>query len=244
MTNHDLQSRPLTSLPPLAWLRGMSARRCVLILSLGLFAGCNDMPTEPSLLDGPRFLAIQSEPRGLYPGTDQTLFAIGHELTEPLTWSVCDQPWVPAEVPLCPSVARELPATNPTQVSVPEGASALYVLAESEGAISAVLTMASTAPAPHPAIVSVQSEGEAMPQSVVAGGTLSLEAILDDPLGGGDLVTSWFVTDGRFVPWRTVDSDVTTLELPATEGTLKIVAIVRDRQGGVGSFETTLDVTP
>jgi hypothetical protein len=209
-----------------------------------LTAACNMGPVEPSLLDGPRVLAVQSTPRSLVGGAPHAITALLWEVPGPLAWQTCPAPWIPGEAITCPTDPVPVGSENPLTLVAPPGVERLWLRLDADAAAGlppTIRPLGDFGDAPNPTVVSLQTPEGPLPATLRAGATLQLRAVLTDPLGEG-LVTNFFTTGGLFEPWRTRDDGLTTLEAPATPGPLTLIAVTRDAATGVGWLQVTLDV--
>lgn len=209
-----------------------------------LAAGCNMGPVEPSLLDGPRVLAVQSTPRSLIAGQAHEITALVWDVDEPLTWQTCPAPWIPGETITCPTDPIPAGSGNPLTLLAPAGLEKLWLrldAGEASGLPPTIRPLGAFGDAPNPTVVALATPDGPLPTSIKAGATLQLRAVLADPVGEG-LVTNFFTTGGLFEPWRTRDDGLTTLEAPTTPGPLTLIAVTRDAAAGVGWLEVTLEV--
>ena len=81
------------------------------------------------------------------------------------------------------------------------------------------------------------------PASVSVGGELDLRALLA-PRPDRRHVVSWYATAGSFGPFRVFEDAPATFVAPDAPATARIVAVVRDTDGGVAWDELTLEVAP
>ncbi|MFT7620908.1 MAG: hypothetical protein ACI9WU_000068 [Myxococcota bacterium] len=191
----------------------------VLLLAV-VVSGCMDPPVEPSLLDGPRVLAVRAQI-----DDDQqrlSLDALTWNATTH-TWRTCPTPWLPAPDPRCSSAEGESPG---------EGASI-----ETELPSSSVWLRLDVSAAPGetgvPAVIQIDPTVELAP--------LQLDGITAEPTAGGFTlgpsgeappsgVVTWFTTRGRVVPWRTLGGATATLELGDEDlaEPVQVFAVLRD----------------
>lgn len=211
---------------------------------------CGDMPVEPSLLEGPRILAIKATPRTLMPGGEHQLELLAHDVpADALSWRACPAPWVPEGADLvCPTSASttglDLGSGTTLTMAAPEDVDAWWLLVDAgELTTPAVLELSTGEAADHPSIDGIEAVG-ADGLSVPAGGTLDLRAVMSNRLGRGKLLTSFFTQAGLFEPWRTFDGAPTTFEAPEEPGAVEILVVIRDESAGVDWRAATIEVTP
>jgi hypothetical protein len=209
------------------------------------------MGVDPSLLSGPRVLAIRAEPRVLpsadAPDAPVTLEALVHEGTT-FEWQLCAAPWQGTDSGAslaCATGAVAMGSGNPITFTPPDDLDSFYVLLEAGEALPAVLrlTRSSDAALPNPEVTAIRKQdGSALPKTVVAQEALSLEVTATNP-ADTELVATFFTTGGGFDPWRSVLPSGSTLTAPAEPGPFTITAVIRDTAGGVGWRTETLEVS-
>lgn len=221
---------------------------CVAPVVLGAVSACSDMGPDPSLLDGPRVLAIRASPRVIPDaGGLVTLEVLAYSATT-ASWQGCETPWQPADegaTLVCRSGPLLLGTGNPLTVTLPASIDTLYVRVDAGEALPAVLRLtAGEDDRPNPEVTAIRKadDGE-LPAALVAEEQLTLKAVATNP-AGGDLVTTFYTTGGGVDPWRAVAPDGATLTAPTDPGAFDVIAVVRDTAGGVGWRRETLQVSP
>jgi hypothetical protein len=194
------------------------------LLLTSVLSGCMDPPVEPSLLDGPRVLAIRAQI-----DADQqrlSLDALTWNSTTH-TWRVCPTPWLPAPDPRCSSQESESPgAGRSIEIDLPTSSVWLRLDVSADSSETGVPAVMQLDPTVDPA--SLQLIGITA-QSTDGGFTLG-------PSGGAPEsgVVTWFTTRGRVVPWRTLGDATATLEFGDEDlaQPVQVFAVLRD-QGAV-----------
>lgn len=221
------------------------ARTAPLLLAIGaLLAGCEAEPAD--LLDGPRLLALRSDPATLAPGARHTLTALAFAVTGELRWSLCPEAWAPTEPLSCPSGrAVDLGVGNPLRVVLPAELEEVWLRCEdaSGAALPAVKRLTTADDTANPEVVAITAAAGALPATLARASSLDLRPTLSgaDP---ARVVVSWQVSAGVLEPKRTVGAVLATLTAPDELGPLLILAVARDKGGGVGWREVTLEITP
>ena len=220
-----------------------------LIALVAGLAGCDDMATEPSMLDAPRFLAVRATPPALAPAADVTLEALTWEI-DTVRWDACPTPWAPTSPLSCAAGAVPLGVGNPITFTPPDGLAQLWIKAEADGApdvLPMIATLATDGPAANPTILGVAPAEGALPAAVAPGATLPLRALLGPATpvpDGADprRVVSFYTSAGAFDPYRTFDDGETALLAPDAPTTAELRVVVRDAAGGTGWYATTIAV--
>ena len=113
------------------------------------------------------------------------------------------------------------------------------------GALKAIAQLATGELVDNPEVsaLSVAGEESALPDTLAAGATLTIEPTVSDPYGEGGRVVTYFASAGSFDPWRTNEAGPSTYTAPAEAEEVTLTVIVRDPGGGVGWTQHTLSVT-
>jgi hypothetical protein len=190
-------------------------------LVVATLSACGDPPVEPSLLDGPRVLAV----RGAIDLTAGTLHL--ESLTwnaDSFVWRSCPTRWLPAPDPVCES-EESLGVTATVTVSAPSAETWIRLDAGSAGTTGV------------PAILSVD------PDETI--GDIALTAIDVVPDGENqaltptlssteNVVVTWYTTAGKITPYRTFGAATATLEAGADPpAEVSVFAVVRGPDGAV-----------
>jgi hypothetical protein len=225
----------------------------ILFLSNG-FLGCNEMDRDPSLLEGPRILAVQMDPRAFTPGTEHTLTALTYNLEAPL-WSACPTPFVPDDTVSCPveipnmdlsalgsglSISLSLPAEIPvTQLWV-------KLRAEDETILPVVFRLEQDAGEANPRVTDVtDDEGTTLNGTEIKiGTTIEVHPILEDPIETGRLTATFFTNQGSFDPHKTFDGVASSFKAPDEPGPVQWIILVRDGDEAVGWAKFEVEVVP
>jgi len=229
----------------------MSRTRLVpaLLALATLAAACDDMATEPSMLDAPRLLALRATPPNLASGGEVVLEALTWDIAD-VRWEACATAWAPTSPLSCPTGALALGAGNPLTVALPEGATALWIKAEAVEApevLPAIVALSSDGPTENPTLAGLVDADGAPLGAVAPGAEVALHAVLGAPTAvpdGADprRVVSYFTSAGAFDPFRAFDEGLTTFLAPDAPATAEVRVVVRDAAGGTGWYATTLAV--
>lgn len=208
--------------------------------------GCADSGAQPSLLEGPRVLAIRADPVALPAEGPVVLEALAHATTE-FTWRGCVLPWTAQTDPVCLGGELALGTGNPVTIDPPASLSALHVRLDARGpkgvAEPAILRLQAGAKGVNPTVELETASGVALPDGVAKGGTVRLRP----RVAGGALadgVNTFFATTGEFSPWHTLGSDASTWTVPGLPGPATVTVVVRDGAGGVGWRSAAIEVLP
>ncbi len=227
-------------------------RPCLVVPLLALLGACDDMGVDPSLLSGPRVLAIRAEPRVLpeadAPDAPVMLEALVHDATS-FDWQLCAAPWQGADNGAslaCASGAVAIGTGNPMIFTPPDELDSFYVLLTAGEALPAVLrlTRSADAPLPNPEVTALQTEdGSPLPTSLTPEQALAIDVVATNP-SETELVATLYTTGGGIDPWRSVLPSGSTITAPAEPGPFKVTAVVRDEAGGTGWRTETIEVAP
>ena len=113
------------------------------------------------------------------------------------------------------------------------------------GALKAIAQLATGELLDNPEVsaLSVAGDESALPDTLAAGATLTIQPTVSDPYGEGGRVVTYFASAGSFDPWRTNEAGPSTYTAPAEAEEVTLTVIVRDPGGGVGWAQHTLSVT-
>jgi len=221
------------------------------ILPLLLLAACEMQPAET--LDTPRVLALSLDPADPSPGAEHTATALTFAVGGELEWALCAEAWAPTEPLSCPSGETALGRGNPLTFTWPDLDSAWLKASAVDGpALPAVKLIEVDAGAINPPTVAIVPASASMlptlPTSLATKATLELTVDLGD-LSDEDKakhVVSWYVTDGKLEPARTLGTETAVYTAPdaATSQPIRIIAVVRETKGGTAWAEAALEVTP
>lgn len=207
---------------------------------------CAASGARPSLLQGPRVLAIRADPVALPAQGPVVLEALTHAATE-FKWRGCVLPWSAATDPVCPGGELALGTGNPVTIDPPANLSVLHVRLDSRGpagvAEPAILRLQAGAKGVNPVVELELATGLALPAGVVKAGSVRLRS----RVAGGvlaDGVNTFFATAGEFSPWHTLRADVSTWAVPGLPGAATLTVVVRDGAGGVGWRSAAVEVLP
>lgn len=198
---------------------------------------CEMQPAET--LDYPRVLALRLEPADPTPGETHTATALTFE-TGPLTWSLCEEAWSPDLT--CGSGAIVLGNGNPVTFQWPDLESA-WLKAEANEVAPAVKKVEVDSGAVNPTVATIVGADGPFPTSAQSKAELALRVDLGE-LNDEEkaaLVVSWYVTAGELEPAKTLGNETATLMLP-DRGEVRVVAVIRQKEGGTTWAEATLTV--
>jgi hypothetical protein len=190
-------------------------------------------------LDYPRVLALRLEPGDPAPGETHTATALTFEAGD-LTWSLCAAPWAPDLS--CAPGAIPLGTGNPLQFEWPDLESA-WLKAEASEASPAVKKVEVGSGAVNPSTAVIVGADGPLPAAASAEAEVALKLDLGDlsEEEKAALVVSWYVTAGTLEPARTLGTEAATLTLPKS-GSSRVVAVVRQKEGGTTWAEASLTV--
>ncbi len=222
-----------------------------ILLPAILLAACEMQPAET--LDSPRVLALSLDPADPSPGAEHTARALTFEVAAEVEWAICPEAWSPTEPLSCPSGEVVLGRGNPLTFTWPDLDSAWLKASAVDGpALPAVKLLEADAGAVNPATVTIVPAPAAglptFPTSLATDATLELAVDLGD-LSDEDKarhVVSWYVTAGELEPARTLGNETAVYTAPgaAPSQPVRIIAVVRETNGGTAWAEATLEVTP
>jgi len=216
--------------------------------------GCNEMERDPSLLEAPRILAVNLEPRSFSPGTEHTLNALTYGVENPM-WTGCPSPFVPDDTVSCPveipgadfsalgtgeSVTFTLPEELPlTQLWV-------KISASDETILPLVFRLEKATGDTNPSVTDVtDTDGKTLVGAEIkAGETIEVRPVLQDPLETNRLTTSFFTNQGSFAPHNTFDGATSSFKAPDEPGTVQWIILVRDGEEAVGWMKLEVEVIP
>ncbi|MEC8024826.1 MAG: hypothetical protein VX223_12885 [Myxococcota bacterium] len=226
---------------------------------LCIWSACGEMGKEPSTLAPPQVLGARANPRTVSYGTTVELEAITHGV-ETLQWFVCFGPYIPDGDPRCatePEFAElELGVGASMPLAIPDASTfessgvdvpAIYVrmlASGEEGQQTSVATIPFAQEGTHPEIDAFLDENnEAPATNVLVESTFALKPQLVVSDGAEDVLITWFVEGGEADPFRTRNAEETTITSSAAPGPMRVIAVIRDDNFGVGWYETTFTVT-
>lgn len=210
----------------------------LMLLCATASAGCNDGPVEPSLVVGPRVLAVRQV------GDDDRVVveALAPYATEFL-WSACPAPFLPGLEPTCPVPVQTLDGTNPLVLDASVAGSGLWLRLDArsaeESALPTVVRLRPDIPAAAESTV-LAVDGTAGPFSTRIGQELLF--VVEPPPADNDTVT-WFTSGGRFTTWRTRGATTSALTAPETAGAVTVWVVLRTVSGSVSWAETSVEVS-
>jgi len=216
------------------------------------------MGKEPSTLLAPQVLGARATPRTVSYGSVVTLEAITYGV-DTLDWYVCFAPYIPDGDPQCataPDVDElSLGSGNSVELSIPEkstfdafgvdipGVYVRIVATGAEGQQIAVATIPFDQVGPHPELIAfTDADGEDAPAEVIADEDFSLKPTLNLPDDMGDVLVTWFVEGGEADPFRTKNDKPVTIRAAPEAGTMRVIAVVRDGNFGIGWSESSFSV--
>ncbi len=229
----------------------LSSHRRGLWLALVLTLAACEMPPA-DVLDGPRILAIRTEPTGFVPGEPVTVAALTWAIEGDVTWSACPVAWAPADPVRCPAgPALPLGTGNPLTFTPPPETpgTGWWLLAEGGDAIPAGRRLDPEPDGEATLVNPPDFDLITAPGAPEAPETLTLTPAFDavaPPLDPARIVISWYVTAGTLEPARTVGLDPATFTWPedGTRPRVAVIAVARDLDGGTTWSSTVLEVTP
>ena len=213
-----------------------------LTLALLCLVGCDEMTDDPSLLEGPRILAVKMEPRILTPGVEHTLTALTHDLGA-VTWNACITPFIPDADLTCPVPIPNDPlqAVEPTlslPLFIPEGIPVtdlwLKLSSSDTAVLPGVFRIGQATGDENPSVTAVSDPDGNPITTLQVGSSTSITPTVLDPLETNRLTISYFTTHGSFASHRTLDGNPSVFEAPAEPATVEWTIIVRDGEEGVG----------
>ncbi|MCB9734959.1 MAG: hypothetical protein H6745_20420 [Deltaproteobacteria bacterium] len=218
-----------------------------LALVVGLAAATAACEAEPAdVLDTPRILALRADPATLSPGAEHAVTALAFAVTGELRWSLCPVAWAPTDPLSCPTGdAVDLGTGNPLVATLPADLDDLWLRCEdvSGVALPAVKRLTTADDTVNPDVVAFTTPAGSLPASVARATSVDLSPTLT----GADpdrVVVSWYVTAGVLEPKRSVGAAAVTFTAPDEPGPVTLLAVARDKGGGVGWLEATIEVDP
>ncbi len=227
----------------------MTARAALLVLAA---AACGDMGKDPSLIDGPRVLAMRAVPRSVPTSGDVALEALVVGSTGAPEWSACATDWLPADALVCPAGAATLGSGSPLvadAATLQAAPNVAIALPDARPAVLRLATDSTSQPAfPHPEVTALVTDTGPLPATVAPGATLVLVPETTNP-ATTERVATFLATDGGIEPYRTITTDTAATRLtaatwtaPDTAGPVTLYVVVRDTAGGVGWRSAAIDV--
>ena len=236
--------------PAFLYSAGLMDKNVQIAIFVGSALAACDMPPAETL-DTPRILALKTEPAAFEPGAEHTLTALTFDVPGGLAWSFCAEAWeagASGEPLSCASGAVELGVGDTLTVVLPDRDGWLQArpVDATSAALPAVRLLEADSGAVNPEVAAITRDGAAVgPLAAGAEVALGLDfAAETDRERAAELVVSWYVTRGTLEPRRTLASETATLATPSEAGPLRVIAVVREKAGGVGWSDTTVEVAP
>ena len=224
-----------------------------------LCVACGDMGKEPSTLAAPQVLGARANPRTVSYGSVITLEAKTYGV-DSLEWFACFAPYIPNGDPICataPEVEElALGSGDSVELTIPDesvfetfgveipGVYIRMLATGEDGQQISVATIPFGQSGDHPEIIEfTTSEGDAPTLDVETAAEFTLKPKLVLPRNVGDVLVTWFVEGGEADPFRTKNDSAVTIRTPEDAGSMRVIAVVRDGNFGIGWNELSFTVT-
>lgn len=223
-----------------------------------LCVACGDMGKEPSTLSAPQILGARANPRSVSYGSVIQLEAITYGV-EKLEWFACFAPYLPDGDPKCataPEVEElALGSGDTVELTIPDesvfeafgvnipGVYVRMLATGADGQQISVATIPFDQTGEHPEITGFTTpDGDSPTLDVETEGEFTLKPELTLPADVEDVLVTWFVEGGEADPFRTKNDNTVTIRTPEDAGPMRVIAVVRDGNFGIGWNELSFTV--